>query len=224
MNKKLLFCLFLSIFSSTFPFSWFEHPLISYVREFLLKKMRGNNLAINYYQQNIKKESTATTKSQITEDPKETFRKALYGKIVDGNNKWGLVEDFYEYNRTKKARMHLPDHKVIQKQMADESSQIYDLIEKYQWWLEIDNWILSRYEDTDKITKKINAVEAMNNFKKTANFHQLSDALASIKFAKCQPWDFDKKLAHLMRFMESYLAYEISHYYMPFYQFDQFLN
>lgn len=40
MNKRLLFCFFLSIFSSTVPFSWFEHPLISYVREFLLKKIR----------------------------------------------------------------------------------------------------------------------------------------------------------------------------------------
>jgi len=218
MNKNLLFLLLLTTLFQFSTHPWFEHPLTNYVRSWWLKRQEQKTAA-GYMQQNIKNKSSAQPISQVA-DPKEEFQKVLYGKIVDANNKWGLVEDFFHY-RQHFDRKKLPPHATISKDMANKADQFYDLIENYQMNLSLHCIFESCFNEEQK---KINcARKKLDDFKQNANFYELTTILESIKFAKnFEPYNFDKKYDEFLKYLRAYLGYEISHYYLSFYQCDQF--
>lgn len=237
MNKKLLFCLFVSLSLSTLPFSWSENPLtIAY--EWMLKK--------------IKKES-GEIDNTVQNPSRERFHKAIYKEFTEGigenviNRKYNnsTLSQFRIGLKIAKAgcltqknkarlsendlyRLEILSLGTLESQLSGTIDAIYDLVEEYRYNLKYNCNKIVGYGITKYPTKNL-ALEKFENFKRSGDFNELENALEMIQFAQAlKPESFDKNINEnckkLLTLRAIYPLQDFSMYCEQFDQFDQFLN
>jgi len=248
MNKKLLFCLFVFLFSGLLPFSWLEHPVASCMKYFLLLTTKGNNF-VDYYMEQVKKNQYRENQGYQTQYQQEVFQEKFNKSILEsatpgieifGQNRalktffdiqWYILhkEDIisrysqYSHRVMYKIGQYF-DLSDIESKMGSSASIFRGKLEEYTDELTHNANIKYYTNEEQKLIR--NAVDFFNDFKKNPNFEGIEKLIKiyeSIQFAnEMTPYEFDKKLRDFVSTSINYLSANIIYQYMPFYQFNQF--